>query len=72
MLWYRQRSATNTSTARAITIAQTSDFFLYAPIYIAKDAGFFSKQGLDVSIISTGGDGKTWAAVVSGNAAFGV
>ncbi len=55
-----------------IVIAQAGNFFLYAPIYIAKDAGFFKNQGLDVNIISTGGDDKTWAAVIGGNAQFGV
>jgi len=55
-----------------VIIAQVSDFFLYAPIYVAKDAGFFEEQGLDVSIISTGGDEKSWAAVISGSAQFGV
>lgn len=59
-------------TIRKITIAQYGDVFLYAPIYIAKEAGFFRKKGLDVSLVSTGGDDKTWAAVISGSASFGV
>jgi NitT/TauT family transport system substrate-binding protein len=57
---------------RRITIAQVGDFFLYAPLYVAIDGGFFRNQGLDVSIVNTGGDDKTWAAVLSGSAAFGV
>lgn len=57
---------------RRVTFAQFGDVFLYAPIYIAKDAGFFTKHGLDASFVSTGGDEKTWAAVVSGSADFGV
>ena len=36
------------------------------------DGGFFRKEGLDVSIVNTGGDDKTWAAVLSGSAEFGV
>jgi NitT/TauT family transport system substrate-binding protein len=59
-------------TTRKVTIAQYGDVFLYAPIYIAKEAGFFAKRGLDVSLASTGGDDKTWAAVISGSASFGV
>ncbi|WP_321471516.1 ABC transporter substrate-binding protein [uncultured Paludibaculum sp.] len=59
-------------TLRSITIAQYGDVFLYAPLYIAKDAGFFARKGLDVSLVSTGGDEKTWAAVISGSASFGV
>jgi NitT/TauT family transport system substrate-binding protein len=46
--------------------------FLYAPLYVAVDGGFFRKEGLDVSIVNTGGDDKTWAAVLSGSAEFGV
>jgi NitT/TauT family transport system substrate-binding protein len=60
------------SSRRELTIAQYGDVFLYAPLYVAKDAGFFSSRGLTVSIVSTGGDEKTWAAVTSGSAAFGV
>jgi NitT/TauT family transport system substrate-binding protein len=55
-----------------ITIAQAGDFFLYAPLYVALDAGLFKKHGLDVTITTTGGDDKTWAAVLSGSAQFGV
>jgi len=46
--------------------------FLNAPLYIAKDAGLYSKRELDVSLVSTRGSEKTWAAVTSGNASFGV
>ena len=59
-------------TLKSITIAQAGDFFLYAPLYVAKDAGIFEKKGLDVNLVSTGGDDKTWAAIVSGSAQFGV
>lgn len=55
-----------------ITVAQFGDFFLYAPLYVAVDAGFMASQGLDVTITSTGGDENTWAAVMSGQAQFGV
>ncbi|KHE93644.1 MAG: ABC transporter substrate-binding protein [Candidatus Scalindua rubra] len=62
----------NSDKLQNVRIAQAGNFFLYAPLYIAIDAGLFKEQGLDVSIISTGGDEKTWAAVVSGGASFGV
>ena len=58
--------------AQRVTIAQAGDFFLYAPLYVALDAGFFREKGLNVSLVSTGGDEKTWAAVMSGSANFGV
>ena len=71
--WWRSRTTSgNNGTLRPITIAQFGDFFLYAPLYVAVDGGFFQENGLDVSIVNTGGDDKTWAAVLSGSAEFGV
>lgn len=55
-----------------ITIAQYGHIFLYLPIYVALNKGFFREQGLDVKIISTGGDEKTFTAITTGNAQFGV
>jgi NitT/TauT family transport system substrate-binding protein len=55
-----------------ITIAQFGHVFLYMPLYVAVDKGFFKEQGLDVKLTSTGGDEKTFTAVLSGNAQFGV
>jgi NitT/TauT family transport system substrate-binding protein len=66
--WWRGRNG----SATRITIAQVGDFFLYAPLYVAIDAGFFRDQGLEVSVVPTGGDDKTWAAVTSGSAQFGI
>jgi NitT/TauT family transport system substrate-binding protein len=67
---YQQNSTNNKLTK--IKVAQFADVFLYMPLYIAKDKGFFEKQGLDVDIVSTGGDDKTYAAVISGDAQFGI
>jgi NitT/TauT family transport system substrate-binding protein len=55
-----------------ITIAEFGEVFLYAPLYVAQEKGFFKQQGLDVTILPTGGDEKTFAALLSGNAQFGV
>jgi len=55
-----------------ITIAQFGDLLLYMPLYVAADEGLFLKRGLKVEIVSTGGDDKTYAAVLSGAAQFGV
>ncbi len=69
----KRRSATPVRpTAKHVVIAQVGDFFLYAPLYVALDAGLFKEQGLDVSIVTTGGDDKTWAAVISNSAEFGI
>lgn len=55
-----------------ISIAQFGHVFLYLPLYVAVDRGFFKDQGLDVKLVSTGGDEKTFTAVSTGNAQFGV
>lgn len=60
------------SQLEEITVAQAGDFFLYAPLYVAVDAGLLRKRGISATLVSTGGDDKTWAAVIAGDAAFGV
>src|SRR5271170_5895410 len=55
-----------------VTIAQFGHVFLYMPLYVAIDKGFFKEKGLEVKLVSTGGDEKTFTAVASGNAQFGV
>ena len=55
-----------------VKVAQFADFFLYMPLYLADGKGFFKDQGLSVTITSTGGDDKTFAAVISGDVHFGI
>ncbi len=61
-----------TTKPQKVTIAQFGDLLLYLPLYIAQHEGIFAKQGLAVDIVSTGGDDKTFAAVLSGGAQFGL
>lgn len=65
-------SSQPSATLRPVTVAQFGDLLLYLPLYIAKEEGLFAREGLDVRIVSTGGDDKTFAAVLSGDAAFGI
>jgi NitT/TauT family transport system substrate-binding protein len=53
-----------------VTISQVGDFVLYLPLYVAKDKGFFESEGLNVKITSSGGDDKSFASVLSGEAQF--
>jgi NitT/TauT family transport system substrate-binding protein len=64
--------AISSDQLQKITIAQFGHVFLYMPLYVALDKGFFKEQGLDVKLVSTGGDEKTFTAVAAGNAQFGV
>lgn len=60
------------SQKQKITVAQYGHLLIYYPIYLAKQKGFYEKNNLSVSFVSTGGDDKTFAAVSSKSAFFGV
>lgn len=60
------------SAPTQVTIAQFGHVFLYMPLYVAINKGFFKKHGLEVKLVSTGGDEKTFTAIATGNAQFGV
>lgn len=53
-----------------VTINQAFEHLLYIGLYVAKDAGYFEKQGLDVKIETGGGDAQAFSALTSGNAQF--
>lgn len=55
-----------------ITICQYGDLLIYLPLYIAQDQKLFEREGVTVRFINGGGDDKTYAAVASGTAQFGV
>lgn len=55
-----------------VTVCQFAKVFVYLPLYVAQEKGFFKGEGLDVSLINGGGDDKTFATVASGQAQFGV
>lgn len=55
-----------------VKVAQFNEFFLYMPLYLADAKGFFAEEGLKIEIVNTGGDDKTFAAVIGGSAMFGI
>lgn len=65
-------TSNNSNLIDEVTVVQFGEFFLYAPLYIAESRGYFEENMLKVNIISTGGDEKTFAALVNGSAQFGV
>jgi NitT/TauT family transport system substrate-binding protein len=66
------RDSKKDNLASEITMCQYGDLLIYLPLYIAQDQGFFEKENLKVKFINGGGDDKTFAAVSSGSAQFGV
>lgn len=55
---------------KSVTISQPSQQLLNIGLYIAKDKGFFEKQGLALKIETAGGDAKAFLALTSGKANF--
>ena len=68
----RGTAGASSAGRKEVTIAQFGHVFLYMPLYVAIRKGFFEKHGLAVKLVSTGGDEKTFTAVATGNAQFGV
>jgi NitT/TauT family transport system substrate-binding protein len=60
------------SQLETVKVAQFNEFFLYMPLYLANAKGFFAEERLNIEIINTGGDDKTFAAVIGGSATFGI
>ncbi len=55
-----------------ITIAEVTHSLFYAPMYVAKEKGFFKDEGLDVTIITTPGADKVMAALIAKEADIGL
>lgn len=65
-------SANTNSKLITVKVAQFGDVFIYVPLYLAEARGFFEEEGLKIELINTGGDDKTYAAIIGGSATFGV
>lgn len=66
------KEQTQKTKLQKTTVAQYGHLLIYYPIYLANQKGFYEKNNLDVTFVSTGGDDKTFAAVSSKSAFFGV
>ena len=54
-----------------IKLAEVTHSSFYAPLYVAKEKGFFEEEGLDVELILTPGADKVSAAVLSNDVEIG-
>jgi NitT/TauT family transport system substrate-binding protein len=59
-----------TDEKQKIVISQAFQHLLYIGLYVAKDKGFFEKEGLDVTINTAGGDAQAFSVLTSGRADF--
>ena len=55
-----------------ITIAEATHSLFYAPMYIAKNAGYFNEVSLDIDIITTPSADKVMASLLSKDAQIGL
>lgn len=55
-----------------LTIAEVTHSLFYAPMYIAKNAGYFNDEGLKIDIITTPGADKVMASLLSKDAQIGL
>lgn len=59
------------SGPQKITITQSTEGFLYTPIYVAQAEGFFEEENLEVESVVVSGGSNVVASVLSGDAAVG-
>lgn len=55
---------------KKVVLSQAFQSMLYLPAYVAQDAGFFKKHGLEVSKHTAGAPSTALSAVISGSADF--
>ena len=55
-----------------LIIAEVTHSVFYAPMYVAKNKGYFDEVGLEVDIITTPGADKVMAALLSKDAQIGL
>ncbi len=65
-------SGCQSESSNRITIAEVTHSIFYAPMYVAKDLGYFADEGIDIDIITTPGADKTMAALLSKEAQIGL
>ena len=56
---------------KKITVAEVAHSIFYTPMYVASSLGYFTLEGLDVSIVLTSGADSVAASVISGDAQIG-
>ena len=55
-----------------ITFTEPARILSFAPFYLAIEKGFFKEEGIEANIVSGGGGAQVIAALLSGDAQFGI
>ncbi len=66
----RQARRTASSTLTNVTLVQAANTLLYLPLYVAVDNGYLQQNGINMQIVTAGGDSQAFAALASGQAQF--
>jgi NitT/TauT family transport system substrate-binding protein len=65
-------SQAQTPPLRHIRVTIPVPVLTFYPLYVGRDRGYFAKQGFDVEVITTSGDGPDVDALISGSVEFTV
>src|SRR5688572_5662415 len=68
--WIYAANQTGTVKKEKIVINEALRTLLYLPLYHAKEAGIFEKNGVEVEIVTGGTATNSFAAMMSGEAQF--
>lgn len=67
-MWPKKNTDTD---LKKVSVAEVAHSIFYAPMYAAKELGYFEDEGLDVELTLTAGADKVTAAVLSGDVNIG-
>ena len=54
-----------------VTLSEVAHSIFYAPQYVAIEEGYFEEEGIDLTLVNSGGADKVMTAIVSGEADIG-
>ena len=64
--------SSNETQNKKVNLCEVTHSLFYAPQYVAINKGFFSEEGIDVTLTNAGGSDKVMAAVLSDNMDIGL
>ena len=69
-VWWSCISESAAPAVTRVTLHQAAETLLYLPLYIAIDQGYLADEGVEVQVVTAGGDSQAFAALASGQADF--